>query len=172
MAKKLNLFDRFKILCVLVVGLYSCSSYGGEFMGLFSNKLEVVYPASGFEGQLLYKGQPASGAVIERVYDQMEQGEVKEKTVADEQGRFKFLSVALDYKEPWLSPVSYQSHQTITVTYKELEIEIWRGSKSGKGEFSEFSGKPKNFTCELTEQKRSLRVDFGFFGTNCHWDVE
>lgn len=170
----MNAYKFFSIRTVIVLTavLIAMNSHAGEFLGFFGGEKEAVYPASGFQGQVLYLGEPAVGALITRVFNQMDEGDFVEQVVADDEGRFTFSSVAFEYSEPWLSPVSYQSHQSITVTYQNVEVEIWRGFKTGKGEYSEFSGIPKNLVCELTEQKRSIRVDLGFFGTKCHWGLQ
>lgn len=163
---------QLSIILYILLTCFSIQSNGGEFMGLFNKKTETVYPFSGFDGQLFYKGEPAAGAVITRIYNQMEEGEVEETTTADDHGYFQFKSISTEFKQPTLSSLSYLSRQKIIVNYKHENFRIWGGGKPDKREFSEFQGKPKNFTCELTEDRRTIDHGVSFIGTNCHWDID
>ena len=137
-------------------------------MGLFNNKKEIVYPFSGFDGQLLYKGEPAAGAQLTRSYDMF--GEKFEETItADEEGRFAFSSIAKEFRAPMMRPVNFLVSQEINVHYKGVRYDIWSGSKFQKGEFEEFGGEPKDFICELIEDMRTIEFGLSFFGTNCKW---
>lgn len=157
---------------LLTMTLLTNNAYGGELLGLFGKKEELVFAFSGFSGQLLYQGEPAAGAVITRSYDQMGEGEVIESVVADEQGRFNFVSIALKFKPPVFSTIDYISSQEMRVVFNNEQFSIWNGGKRSKVEFGEFNGRPKNFTCELTGEKRSIRFKLGgFVGTSCHWEV-
>ncbi|MEJ2741841.1 MAG: hypothetical protein P8176_04985 [Gammaproteobacteria bacterium] len=153
--------------CILLC-LFFSSAEGGEWMGFL--KREIGYPFSGFEGQLLYKGEPAAGAEITRTYDLFgDKGQ--ELLVADDQGKFKFDSIVLKFRTPLLAPVEFLSYQEIYVNYRGEQYRIWGGAKRVNKEYSEFNGRPDNLRCELTEEPR--RVDLvgrGFIGTSCHWE--
>ena len=144
---------------------------GGEFMGLFNNKKEIVYPFSGFDGQLLYKGEPAAGAQLTRSYDMF--GEKFEETIiADEEGRFAFTSIAKEFRAPLFSPVEFLVHQEIFVDFKSKRIQIWGTSKRLKGEYSEFNGKSVFIRCEITEEPRAVErsEQQGLMVTNFYWE--
>ena len=135
-------------------------------MGLL--KKEPACAFSGFEGQLLYKGEPAAGAKITRSYELFkDKGE--ETIYADDQGRFRFESIIVPFRTPFLAPVSFVSHQNIWITYKDETYQIWTGGKMSKEEFSELGSKPKNLWCEITEELRGIDTN-GLLGTNCHWE--
>jgi len=152
--------------------IVSPAAKGGEFMGLFSKKeKEIVYPFSGFEGQLLYKGEPAAGAKITRKYNQMDKDKFEETITADAEGRFKFESIAVEYNPPALRALDYMSHQSIFVKYNNEEFQIWGGGKGDREEFAEFNGQPKNLICEITGDIRRVDAKKGFVGTACYWDV-
>lgn len=139
-------------------------------MSLLNKKKEIVYPFSGFEGQLLYKGEPAANAKITRIYNQMEQGEIQETATTDNEGKFNFESIALEFKKPLISAVSYISHQKIFVTFNQETYQIWGGGKSSKLEFSEFGNKrPEQLTCELTDEPYVVDLEKDGIVTNCKW---
>ena len=145
----------------------SSMGYGDEWMGIL--KKDTGYAFSGFEGQLLYKGEPAAGAEMTRTWDLF--GDKGEDTVvADSEGNFKFDSVVVKFRTPLLAAFDFLAHQAIQVKFGEESYQIWGGGKVSKEEYYEFNGMPKNFYCEVTEPPR--RVDTassGFVVTNCHW---
>lgn len=168
----LKSFSTAVVVLLLAVILLAIAGKAAKKMGLFGRQKELVYAFSGVEGQLLYKGSPAAGAVVTRSYAQMDDAEVKESVFADDQGRFTFDSIKVEYKAPILSPLEYLSYQVITVHFNNMETRIWGGGKVSKEEYSEFKGKPRDFTCELTDERRTIDFGVGFIGTNCFWSVE
>ena len=140
-------------------------------MGFFNNKKEIVYPFSGFEGQLFYKGEPAAGAQLTRSYDMFGE-KFEESIMADKEGRFAFTSIAKEFRTPLFSPVEFLVHQDIFVKYGENSYQIWAGGKMDKEEYSEFNGKPSALSCEITSDLRRVDLKHGFIGTNCHWNLQ
>lgn len=155
-------------LCLFVLWL-SSTVYGDEGMGIFKKK-ETGCVFSGFDGQLLYEGEPAAGATLIRKYELFgRKGE--DKTTADSNGHFQFDSVFWEFSEPFLTPTGFLVHQQIFVQYQNTETQIWGGGKGATPEFSEFNGKPKDLVCELTNDPRRVDIeDHGFIGTSCSWD--
>lgn len=145
-------------------------------MGLFRNDKEIVYPFSGFEIQLFYKGKPAAQAKIIRQYKIVGEGDfIKENVVADKEGRFVFESVSMSYREPLLSAVGYMSHQSIYAHYNNEDFHIWEATRMLKEEFSEFDGKASTqVKCELTDEAIGIALPLGrgLFVTSCVWDVK
>jgi hypothetical protein len=171
--EKTSLYMYKKILLFFFIILFLIPIVrGGEFMGLFKKDKEIVYPFSGFEGQLLFKGEPAAGAKIIRSYELQGADKVEETINSDSNGLFKFESIAVEHKKPTLAPLNFLSHQDIFVEYKNQTYNIWTGGKTDKAEFSEFKGKPKDLTCELTDDTHTVDLGIGFIGTNCHWTVD
>lgn len=133
---------------------------------LFSKKT-IVYPFSGFEGQILFQGKPASHATVKRNYNW--DGTDHEMIIkADSQGRFSFGPVAIESK---ISLQQFVSHQSISVTFMGKNFDIWIATKLAPEEFSEFGSRIKNLTCELTEKRRAIQQVSGFVGTSCHWEL-
>ena len=133
---------------------------------LFAKKI-TVYPFSAFEGQLFYKGKPASHAKVTRTYDW--DGTLNEETIeADAEGRFAFESVSVETKE---SLNQFVSSQEIYVLYDDQKFEIWGAGKIAEEEFGEFGGKPENLSCELTDEPRAVQLPRGYVGTSCFWDA-
>lgn len=139
-------------------------------MGLL--KGESVYAFSGFSGQLLFKGEPASNAKITRRYELSKPNEYEDSTITDSEGRFSFESAIADYRKPLLDVHGFLARQQIFVEYQRETYQIWGGSKDAKEEYSEFKGKPQNLTCELTEEPHMVDLRTSFIGTSCHWDVD
>ncbi|MGH1485611.1 MAG: DUF6795 domain-containing protein [Cellvibrionaceae bacterium] len=158
-------------LSLLSACLMPLYAIGGEFMGML--KKELAYPFSGFSGQLLFNGEPAANAKITRVYELESKKELqKDEVVADQQGRFSFDAITVQYRTPVLGAFEFLSHQDVIVEYKGEEYQIWGGGKFNKDEYAEFGGKPNNFRCELTEDIRRVEIEKGVYGTNCHWDID
>ena len=135
-------------------------------MGLL--KKEPACAFSGFEGQLLYKGEPAAGAKITRSYELFkDKGE--ETIYADDQGHFRFESIIVPFRTPFLAPVSFLSYQKILIEHKGNTYHIWSASKRSKEEFSEFGLKPEHVTCELTDEPEGKDLTSGLLVTSCHW---
>ncbi len=152
--------------------LLSLPTTGGEFMGML--KAEPAYPFSGFSGQLLFEGKPASNTKIIRQYQlQSKPGLHEDIAMTDKEGLFSFESILIQHRTPVLSSHDFLSHQEIFVEYQNKQYQIWGGAKSELGEYTEFGGKPKNLTCELTEEPRKVTNEVAsFIGTSCHWEVD
>ena len=133
---------------------------------IFTKKI-TVYPFSGFEGQLFYKGKPAAFAKVKRTYD-WDDTLHEEEVTADEQGRFRFESVSVEIRE---SLAQFVSSQKINVEFNNLDIRIWSCGKIAEEEFGEFGGKPKNLTCELTDEWKSMQLPDGIVGSICSWST-
>lgn len=150
------------ILCLIWI-LYQLYEMG------FIRMKEPVYPFSGFSGQLEYQGKPAAYAKVTRSYQLFGEDEVHEETIqANDEGRFSFESIVVNYKTPLLSPLEFLSYQKVFVDYDSKAIQIWGTGKRTKEEFSEFGGQPMKLNCELTDELR--RVDIhtrGVVGTIC-----
>lgn len=140
-------------------------------MSLWGREKETVYPFSGFDGQVLFKGKPAAGAVLTRSYNQMGAGKVKDSVTADDQGRFRFQSIALEYTEPRLSAVDYLSRQDIFVAYAGEDFLIWSEAKRKREEYAEMEGERKVVVCEVTAEPVPIERDdgVGLLVTNCVW---
>ncbi len=135
---------------------------------MFFGKKVTVYPFSGFEGQILYQGQPAAYAKVKRTYDW--DGTLHEETVeTDEQGKFSFDSVSVETR---LGISQFVSAQDIYVDYKGKTTEIWTCGKIEEEEFGEFGGEPEEFICELTNDQKAMRLPRGAVGTNCVWKTK
>ncbi|SBT17883.1 hypothetical protein MGA5115_01999 [Marinomonas gallaica] len=155
---------------ILLVLWLSSTVYGDEGMGLFKKK-EAGCVFSGFEGQLLYQGEPAADAVLIRKYELFgRKGE--DKTIADAAGNFEFNSVFWEFTEPFITPTGFLVHQQIFVQYQNTETQIWGGAKVEPPELYEFNNQqPNNLVCEITDGARRVNTgERGFIGTNCHWN--
>ena len=153
---------------ILLVLWLSSAVYGDEGMGLFK-KREAGCVFSGFEGQLLYEGEPAADAVLIRKYELFgRKGE--DKTIADAKGNFEFDSVFWEFTEPFMTPTGFLVHQQIFVQYQNTETQIWGGAKGKTHEFSEFNGEPTDLICELTNKPKRVDIEeYGFITTRCVW---
>jgi hypothetical protein len=159
------------ILKIFVCYLVASHATGGEFMGIW--KKEPGYAFSGFSGQLLFNGEPASHAKLIRRYELSKPNEFEDSTVADGDGYFSFESILVKYRAPLLASHDFLSHQQIFVEYRGEQYQIWGGGKTQREEYSEFGGKPSNLKCELTEESRRVKNELsGMIGTNCHWDLD
>jgi hypothetical protein len=155
-----------KIILALLFTSLVATSHAGEFM--FFTKKVTAYPFSGFEGQLLYHGEPAANAIVKRTYDW--DGTLHEETIqADAEGRFHFNSVSVQYRE---SLSQFSSSQRVFVNYAGEEYLIWACGKIEEAEFGEFGGEPKNLTCEITAEMEAKRLPNGPVGTNCTWTID
>ncbi len=156
-------------LFLLVLWL-SSTVYGDDGMGIFKKK-ETGCVFSGFDGQLLYEGEPAADAVLIRKYELFgRKGE--DKATTDSNGHFQFDSVFWEFTEPYLTPTGFLVHQQIFVQYQNAETQIWGGAKVEPTELYEFNNqRPNNLVCEITAgAKRVNTGKRGFIGTNCHWN--
>ncbi len=138
-------------------------------MSLFRNK-KTGCLFSGFSGQLLYHGEPASGAIINRRYSLFEGDFVELEPInANEEGRFQLESIIRPYKKPIFSPVRFIVYQEIFVQFKNEEFDLWVASKRTPDEFYEFGGQPVTVTCEITKEPEGVRLGRGLLVTNCQW---
>ncbi|GAB1261748.1 DUF6795 domain-containing protein [Aurantivibrio plasticivorans] len=154
------------VLLVLgVIPLAYVSTVEDEDMGLLIGEKVCLF--SGFAGQVMLNGEPASGAKLTRTYE-FKNTEHKDVVTADEEGRFSFESV---WDKQRGLVVQFVSRQKILVEYQGQEHLIWTGGKLIEEEFGEFGGaKPQNLRCELGEDLRRVDMEMGFIGTTCHWD--
>ncbi len=142
-------------------------------MSLFRKK-KTGCMFSGFSGQLLYHGEPAAGAIIQRRYRLFfEEDFVEdiEPVIADEEGRFQLESIIRDYKEPFFSPISFKAYQEIFVQFNNEELDMWVASKRTPDEFYEFGGHPVTVTCEITKEPEPVNLELGLLVTNCQWQI-
>ncbi len=137
-------------------------------------KAESAYAFSGFSGQLLFNGEPASNAKIIRKYRlQSSSDEQEDSVTTNNEGHFSFDSIAIKHRTPLFSSHDFLSHQDVIVEYQGENYDIWLGGKTEPGEYTEFGGKPKNLRCELTEQSRRVKHELaGVIATNCKWDID
>jgi hypothetical protein len=150
--------------------LLPLSVIGGESMGVL--KAEPAYPFSGFSGQLLFKGEPASNAKITRKYELLKD-QHEETITADQDGNFSFDSILIQYRVPLIASHDFLARQQLFVDYEGETYQIWGGSKTGMEEYSEFGGKPSRLRCELTDDPRKVKnEESGFIGTSCHWEID
>lgn len=151
----------------LFVFWLSSNAYGDGIMGLF-NKKETGCVFSGFDGQLLFEGKPATGAVITRKYELFDRSG-EDSVTTDANGHFSFSSVIWEYKEPLLAPVDFMAYQNIYVSYRQQEFHIWTSSKPSKEALTEFDGNEPLVVCELTENPTGKDIIEGLLVTSCHW---
>lgn len=141
-----------------------------SFLPLYKKEKIHFCVFSGFEGILNFEGKPASGAKLVREwYPSRDGGDVyQEETITDAEGKFNFKSIWKDYEISKLE--AFRIVQVVKVCFRGGERTIFLSSKSRAEEFSEFRGEPSNFSCEITEEIRSVRFEIGFIGTSCYWD--
>lgn len=138
-------------------------------MGLF-NKKDTGCVFSGFDGQLLFEGKPAAGAVITRKYELFDRSG-EDSVTTDENGHFSFSPVIWEYKEPLLAPVGFIVYQNMYVSYNNQETHIWSASIRSNQEFSEFTAPPENLRCELTGSVYGAEpIGGGILASSCVWD--
>lgn len=135
-------------------------------MGLL--KKEKVFPFSGFEGQLLFKGKPAAGAKITRSYELFKES-ASETIETDQEGHFSFESIEIPFRTPLLAPVEFLSFQDIFVDYNNKEFHIWTSSKRSKQEYAEFGGQRVKVKCEITKEPVGKELPKGLLVTSCEW---
>lgn len=154
------------IFLLLLFGLNGCV-YGAPMFIKKGEEVDAVL-FSPLEGQLLYRGQPASGAVLSRwVAWKDRKGEI-DTFEADEQGYFSIPKKTVRYRDNPLVQISIG--QSVRVQYKGEEVEIWSAGKSSIHLYGELGGRPIELTCELTRTEMDHHLDFALVGTLCQWN--
>jgi len=129
-------------------------------MGLFD--FFKVYQASEFNGVLSKSGKPLAGIELKRKVDENDNYVTTQKTITDENGRFRFPSV-YRYGLARFSIAENRYFQEITFTYLKNEYLGFYIAKSGWENNSEFSfGNNKNnreilelnFDCDITSEDK------------------
>lgn len=125
---------------------------------------------SGFTGQITFEGKPLPNVRVKRSYS-FENKHTEEETTTDDQGYFTFESAWAKTRAPFIAQFVVEQH--IYVYYQETEYQVWSAGKLLENEFGEFGEgveRLKSFSCELTEEIRSLRLRPGLALTNCRWE--
>jgi len=123
-------------------------------MGLFD--FFKVYQASEFNGVLTNAGKPLSGVSLERKVDENDTYVTTQKTVTDENGKFRFPSV-YRYGLTRFSIEENRFFQKVSFVYDNENYTAFYKAKSGVEKNSEFqflNGKkevflPLNFSCDI-----------------------
>ena len=127
---------------------------------------------SNMEGTITLHGKPAAGArlVLQLYYYNEKQNPIE--TVADEAGRFHFPSVWKKLGMKRFSLAETVATQDIIVYYQGEEYDFWSHGKHFLEEYSELSGKPVNFRCELSDKYIAIKLvpDTGSTAGICKWD--
>jgi len=123
---------------------------------------------SPLEGKMTYQGKPAAGATIKLwVAWKDKEGQTEEYTVGDN-GDFSIPKKTVVYKANPLAQLVIK--QKLTVFFEGQEFNIWALSKMEEAVFTELGGKPINFTCELTNDEKTVRGNRSLGGTRCTWE--
>src|SRR5690606_25316302 len=147
----------------LVISIYSME---GVAMSLFSRTDVVLF--SPMEGKMTFEGKPAVNAKIVRtVIWKGDDGETDIFYTAED-GTFKLPIKRAKVRIPLLA--EFVLTQEVSVFYKDQEFTVWVRSKEDLDIYGELGGKPKNFRCELTDERVRLEEFWGLFGTSCKWD--
>lgn len=136
---------------------------------LFGGEKSEVVVFSPMEGILLHKGKPVSGADIGLWISWKDKKGDTIHYQTDEKGRFSIPKITDLYKDSAL--VQLVITQELTVNYAGESYLIWTLSKTNGGLNVEFGGEPKNLTCELTEELKTIRTDEVLMGTRCNWEI-
>lgn len=98
-------------------------------------------------------------------------GELKDETVSDENGKFKFPVI---FKRSILNvlPQEFAAGQEIVVYYEGQQHRIWSGVKREPDENAESGGGPLIVTCELASESKLVEVGENIVLTQCLWNVD
>lgn len=156
------------LFTVILIGL-STNGFSMGFFGLFAKKEEIVI-FGGIQGRILLNGEPAAGAQIKlwTKWNSPEGNTLIVKT--DENGRFELPEQTAQYRpSPFAQLVI--SHE-LKVNYKGETYPIWIASARTGYTEGMLGFQPKNFVCELTQEKAYFeREQVNLFST-CQWDDE
>lgn len=156
-------YSTILLVCIIVIVLIGNGALTTLTIG---NKVCLF---SGFTGTITKANQPIKGAKVIRSYE-WNNKKMTEVAVTDENGQFSFESVWATSRKVFV--VQFVSHQQIFVEYDGEREQIWGGGKGLEEEFTEFGGKPINFTCNLGDEIRGVSYKIGFMTTNAHWNVD
>lgn len=132
------------------------------------NESEIVV-FSPLEGRLFFEGKPLSGADISLWVSWKDKTGHTFHYKTDENGFFLIPKITDLYKDSAL--VQLVITQEITVNYRGESYLIWTLSKTDGGLNVEFGGEPKNLTCDLTEDLKTIRTDEVLMGSRCEWEI-
>jgi hypothetical protein len=124
---------------------------------------------SKISGVILNNGEPVVGATIFR--EARYEKTFSDQTVTDNNGHFEMPALYVRSVAKFL-PQEFVVWQSIKVDFNGSEYDIWGATKMSKEENSESRGKPLIVTCELSDEKRIIRIAGVSFITKCKWDVE
>lgn len=118
------------------------------------------------KGELLFKGQPAAGAIVKRQVEY--QSREGDQTTADEAGRFSLPALYQRSVTRFL-PAEFVAAQSLVVEYQGQEYKIWSNTKRKPEENAELGGHPLVLRCEITDELRLHREFGSILRTNCTW---
>jgi hypothetical protein len=144
---------------VVTIGVYAMSIRDVGKVCLFS----------AMSGVITLNGKPVANALLKRTVDLSKPK--TDETRTDELGRFEFPA-AFERTITKFLPQEFVAGQTIVVYYQGKEYELWSGVKRQPEENVESRGKPLVVQCELSTEKKHIRVNVGPISSLCTWDVE
>jgi len=157
-----------KFSYIILVSICLGKTVEGASMSLFSKEKHEVVISSPFEGVITYKGEPASGAKVERKLKWKDEDGETDSVETDQNGYFS-LPVVEDTVS--LSPITqFVMGQEIRVYFNNEEYEIWSIGKDSRELYGELGTKPENFRCELTDEGVPHRLENALLYTSCKWD--
>lgn len=140
----------------------------GVSMSLFSKSDEEVVLFSEMEGHITFDGKPVPNIKIERRVNWKDDVGEKDYFETDDKGYFLLPEIKMNLKLSGFS--QFVVGQEIKVFYKETEKFIWSMGKRAKYKYGELEGIPINFSCELTDEDKPMRLKNGLLVTKCKWD--
>lgn len=129
---------------------FASSSISAESMfgvfNLFSKKRDVIF--SEVKGQLLDKGKPMSGIVIQQHWSFAGNNDQMRETVTDKDGNFTFeiIDEPRKIRGPFFE---IGVPQELTATIGGEEITLWGGVKHSLEDKSEYRGKDFSIVCDI-----------------------
>ncbi|WP_444929367.1 DUF6795 domain-containing protein [Microbulbifer sp. SSSA002] len=125
-----------------------------------------AYTFSEMKIKLTFNGEPISGAKIKRSIRWKK--EWIDTFTSDKDG-VVVLPPKFSNSLTQILPIEFIASQTINVSYKDKDYEIWIYAKRNPAENSE-TGKPLNLTCELTDKQRLEEVFGSLLLTSCQFN--
>lgn len=121
---------------------------------------------SGMSGVIQMDGKPAANVRLVRAAESK-----VDETTTDENGYFEFPPVFERTVAKYL-PQEFTALQQIAAHYNGEEFELWTAVKRKPEENTEARGQPLVVQCDLSNERRLLKVNNSPIFSLCTWDVE
>ena len=129
---------------------------------------------SEISGTITIDGRPvANSRVVRRVRKaHTVDTDLTDETTTDEHGYFAMPALKQKSLMATFLPMAFGVPQELFVHYDGMEHKIWSASKMDPSDKAESKGKPLVVACDLTNEKKMIRVSGGTIFSKCQWDVE